>query len=207
MSTNHEVGDSILLCPADTPPHGHNGWNSYPGRVGYGYQAFGNNGIFTFAPAGPTSPRDVRDGMSHTIALGEWVIGKGGRKETEKPRAVLVTNPPREKPDQLDDFISACAATDLPSAPRASIGKGRNWMVGVLGSSLHNHTMPIGAQSCVNGGLVLQGAFTAGSLHGGWTSALFADGHATAFRDSTPLRIWQALSSRAGLEAVDDPRP
>jgi prepilin-type N-terminal cleavage/methylation domain-containing protein/prepilin-type processing-associated H-X9-DG protein len=194
----------LLLCPADSPPNGWTGWNSYPGCVGYGLQKYGFNGVFGYPPAKPVGASDIKDGMSQTVAMSEWTLGDGSPKEQQTRRAVYFAEPAMAHPDQLDAFIALCGSASLAKTDLTNIGKGHGWMDGNLGYTLYNHTMPINQNSCTNGGLVQEGAWTAGSFHRSVANSLFCDGHVTPIREGIDPKVWQALSTRHGREVVDD---
>lgn len=82
------------------------------------------------------------------------------------------------------------------------MNRGQYWASSNLSMSLYNHTVSPGSHSCLNGELVIPGAWTAGSRHPGGVNTLFADGHVSFVQKTIANRVWQAISSRAGGELV-----
>jgi prepilin-type N-terminal cleavage/methylation domain-containing protein/prepilin-type processing-associated H-X9-DG protein len=194
-----------LLCPSDGPPSGWSGWTSYPGCLGYGYQKFGYNGAFGHPPMKPIRLGDIRDGSSQTAAMSEWILGdREPMKDGPSVRSVFITDPVKFLPEQLDEFIDLCRSAQSRSMKVSSMAQGSAWLDGNTSFTLYNHTMPPGGNSCLNAGLVQEGAFTAGSFHPGLANTLFCDGHVQSVSYSIELKLWQAISSRQGGEVVNE---
>jgi prepilin-type processing-associated H-X9-DG protein/prepilin-type N-terminal cleavage/methylation domain-containing protein len=189
---------AVFLCPSDQPPAGQPGGNNYAGNGGVGFTSSGRvrNGAFG------ASIRDFADGLSNTAAISEWVRGNGDPQVRDPKRAVFAT------PDQLTGqtdlmrFAAECHGLNPQLAPLASLGKGMDWTASGFGYTLYNHILGINDHTCTNGGLVNQGAWTAGSLHSSGANVLFADGHVTFVKDTIALSTWQALGTRNGGETV-----
>src|SRR5262249_39322924 len=146
--------------------------------------------------------RDFPDGLSNTAAISEWVRG-GGDPQVRAPRQAVFATPDRlTKATDLDRFSSECHALDPLVAPVESLGKGLDWTRNGFGYTLYNHVLGINDHPCTNGGLVDQGAWTAGSAHPSGVNALFADGHVEFVKDSIALQTWRAMGTRNGGEAV-----
>ncbi|CAN5902235.1 DUF1559 domain-containing protein [soil metagenome] len=186
---------AVFLCPSDRdmvagPP----GTTNYAGNAGVGFNA--DNGAFG------ASFRDITDGTSQTAAMTEWVRGDGNPLVRDPLRAVFRTPEPLVDPADFDRFTATCQGLDPLSATLESRGKGMSWSSQELGNSRYNHALVINRHTCTNGGLVEQGAWTAGSLHRSGANVLFVDGHVTFVKDSISLEVWQAMGTRNGGEVV-----
>jgi type II secretory pathway pseudopilin PulG len=211
-STAGSIAIYSLLCPSDEPPAlGKRGaWTNYAGCVGYGYQAFGHNGVFD-RPA--TSPAGITDGMSQTAMMAEWVLGQRPRRGAQtsefqvgalKEDQITLTTPSLTSPEQLTEFIDACRSLPPEGANISTVVRGRYWTRGLESQSLYNHTMPPGSRSCLNGGVVMAGAWTAASRHPDAVSVLLADGSARAVRPSLDPSVWRAIGTRSAGELLSD---
>jgi prepilin-type processing-associated H-X9-DG protein/prepilin-type N-terminal cleavage/methylation domain-containing protein len=189
---------AVFLCPSDSPPAGLPGGTNYAGNGGVGFNPSGRlrNGAFG------ASIRDFADGLSNTAAVSEWVRGDGGPLLRDPRRAVFSTPDQLIGPTDLVPFAAECHGLDPQVAVLAGLGKGMDWTRTGFGYTLYNHILGINDHTCTNGGLVDQGAWTAGSLHPSGANVLFADGHVTFVKDSIALPTWQALGTRNGGEAI-----
>jgi prepilin-type N-terminal cleavage/methylation domain-containing protein len=193
---------AVLQCPSDgaQPPLTLFGPTNYAGNQGSGFQAFGYNGAF--AHKNPVAPSEFVDGMSQTAAVSEWLIGKWQVEPPTPPRTTYQTPVEWLAPSQLNLFASACRDLDLSKATVQRFMIGADWTHGEFGLSLYNHVLPIGSNTCTNGGMHQEGAWTAKSNHAGGAHVLFADGDTRFITDSIDPRVWSALGSRAGGEVV-----
>jgi prepilin-type processing-associated H-X9-DG protein/prepilin-type N-terminal cleavage/methylation domain-containing protein len=189
---------AVFLCPSDSPPAGLPGGTNYAGNGGVGFTPSGRlrNGAFG------ASIRDFADGLSNTAAVSEWVRSNGDPQVRDPRRAVFRTSNQQTGRADLMPFATACHALDLQLATLENIGKGMDWTRLGFGYTIYNHILGINDHTCTNGGLVDQGAWTAGSLHPAGANVLFADGHVTFIKDSIALPTWQALGTRNGCEAI-----
>jgi prepilin-type processing-associated H-X9-DG protein/prepilin-type N-terminal cleavage/methylation domain-containing protein len=194
---------AVFLCPSDQALPGLEGGTNYAGNGGVGFTRSGRvrNGAFGAAI------RDFADGLSNTAAISEWVRGSGDPQVRDPKRSVFAT------PDRLIDasnlgaFSSECHGLDPLSAQLESLGKGLDWTRDGFGFSLYNHVLGINDHTCTNGGLVEQGAWTAGSAHPSGANTLFADGHVAFMKDSISLQTWRALGTRNGGESISEGTP
>jgi prepilin-type N-terminal cleavage/methylation domain-containing protein/prepilin-type processing-associated H-X9-DG protein len=203
-TTNGTAGRTwidLFLCPSDRAgfPDGRSGVN-YAVNSGYGWQKYGENGLFVMRPP-QTRSADVTDGLSQTAAMAEFLHADPTDNTTLDPRRTLFfTRPSRRKPDEIEAFVTACR--DAPAANQTKLGRGLTWMDGGHHQTIYNHMLGINERSCFNGQSVWEGAYSAGSLHGRMANVLFADGSARAIQASIALPTWRALSTRAGGEVV-----
>jgi prepilin-type processing-associated H-X9-DG protein len=191
---------SIFLCPSDGYVRTDLlGSTNYAGNQGSGYQAYGYNGAF--ALGSPVRPMDFTDGLSNTAAVSEWLIGPhvGIRDAT---RSVFMTPSPLIGKGQLDLFSNTCLGLDPASAKVSPAVIGTPWTHGDFGHSLYNHVNPPYHNSCLNGSMWQQGAWTAKSNHYGSSQTLFADGHVRPISTSIDVGTWRAIGSRSGGESV-----
>lgn len=185
----------VLLCPsehAQGPP-----WPtlSYAGNCGSSSQGDAqapDNGFFSLGRA--MSPRDISDGLSQTIALSEWVFGRG---PIEPAWAVYQID---GTPNQFDLFLNKCRDATPPSNQIMMYKKGLNWLEGTPGESLYEHNLTPNQRSCSNLKSIDFSAFTAGSRHGRGCLSLFADGHVAWMRQEVSSKVWRSLGSRNGAE-------
>jgi prepilin-type N-terminal cleavage/methylation domain-containing protein/prepilin-type processing-associated H-X9-DG protein len=189
---------AAFLCPSDRTLTSQAGGTNYAGNGGVGFDPSGRlrNGAFG------ASVRDFADGLSNTAAISEWVRGDGDPQVRDPKRSVFAT--PQQLVNQADlgRFGAQCHGLSLQSAVLERLGKGMDWTRSGFGYSLYNHVLGINDHTCTNGGLVDQGAWTAGSLHPGGANILFADGHVVFVKDSIALATWRAVGTRSGGEAV-----
>jgi prepilin-type processing-associated H-X9-DG protein/prepilin-type N-terminal cleavage/methylation domain-containing protein len=191
---------SVFLCPSDPGPPGTGagGGANYAGNGGVGFTPTGRvrNGAFG------ASINDFADGLSNTAAVSEWLRGSGSPQLRDPKRSVFATPDRLIGPTDLDRFGSECHGLDPQLAQVAPLGKGMDWTQDGFGYTLYNHVLGINDHTCTNGGLVEQGAWTAGSAHPSGANVLFADGHVAFLKDSIALQAWRALGTRNGGEVV-----
>jgi prepilin-type processing-associated H-X9-DG protein/prepilin-type N-terminal cleavage/methylation domain-containing protein len=196
--TARSITIAVFLCPSDAGLPGLQGGTSYAGNGGVGFSPSGRvrNGAFG------ASINDFPDGLSNTAAVSEWLRGNGDLAIRDPKRAVFATPDRLVNPTDLGPFGAECHGLDPQLATLATLGKGLDWTRDGFGFSLYNHVLGINDHTCTNGGLVDQGAWTAGSAHPSGANVLFADGHVTFMKDSIALPTWRALGTRDGGEVV-----
>lgn len=187
-----------LRCPSDWPQipsatnyaanfgtglllHGFDG--AFRPMHGLGYDG-DPRGVFTITSASFT------DGLSHTAAVSELLIGNGdrmaGRAEFYPPRGANIAT-----------FLGACASLRAP-LPAAYRIRGRLWTYGDISMTGYNHMLTPNNNSCVYGGDVQAGAYSAISLHPEGVNLLHADGHVSFIVEHIAMGAWSALGSRNG---------
>ena len=195
----------VFLCPSDHGASFRLAGNNYAGNTGYGFQVFGRlNGIFSKGSSPPTAIRDVRDGTSSTAMMSEWILGALDPRYSDARQNVYSTPTRLEKASEFDQFTDLCSLQDLSTSEDRWGAKGSQWIAGEMGASGYNHNLGLNQNSCFNGGLVFQGAWTAGSRHASGANVLFADGHTRHLTDSISLSVWRALGTRDQGEIVDE---
>jgi prepilin-type N-terminal cleavage/methylation domain-containing protein/prepilin-type processing-associated H-X9-DG protein len=192
-----------FLCPSEIADR-LQGKTNYAVCAGFGMNAGATAGMFTDGSLGPSplsyiGPSGISDGLSQTIAMSEWALGR--YPHFDLIDSVYNVTPSLTEPSEFDAFVSACR-----NSPQAAFtdpgGKSAEWFEPIVSQSLYDHDLPPGGPSCLNGDSVNYGAWTAASRHPGGVNALFADAHVRSVRSAVSLPIWRALGTRSGGEAI-----
>jgi prepilin-type processing-associated H-X9-DG protein len=156
------------------------------------------NGVFAQTP---TKVMDISDGLSNTAAFSESTLGN----------SVLPTGVPIDPPSIRLLIVQVSGGNDpTPADCDAGNGewnskRGEQWINGHYGHTLYNHFYPPNPSKwdCGNasGNKGLTGPR---SNHGGGVNLLLCDGSTRFVRDGVALRLWRALATRAGGEAIAD---
>ncbi|HVC97054.1 MAG TPA: DUF1559 domain-containing protein [Pirellulales bacterium] len=193
-----------FACPSDSSaleyisPVDHHVRASYAGNFGCGVQTFGYNGFFRyFHLDGALHAADIRDGLSHTVAVSELLVSNGAQ---ERGRVIWNTPNALTSSAELDAFAGLCRSMTL-NMPADMLSRGSRWTWGSLPYAQYNHVLRPNENSCYNGTHTQLGGYSAASLHPGGVNALLGDGSVTFVSDSIDLEIWRALGSRNGNEA------
>ena len=193
---------AMLVCPSDPAGGKVQGLSdagcNYVANNGSGTVAFGliasGDGVFTQMKNGFNS---LLDGSSKTAAFSESLLGRGT---------------PSTPPDPMLDVLELSGGSDTtPAACDAGSGtwsgkRGGKWLDGHYGNTLYNHFYtPNPANWDCGNGSHNKGLSTARSHHPGGVNLLLCDGSIQFINNSVDLATWQALSTRAGGEAVAIP--
>jgi prepilin-type N-terminal cleavage/methylation domain-containing protein/prepilin-type processing-associated H-X9-DG protein len=185
-------GTSYRICSGSSPLHVERRWGSDPltwGLDGIGYHYAGI----------PLSR--IRDGMSHTAAFSERVVGDRN-PEVYNPWRDLAHLPESHyvgtKPDAM---AAACARMTEPPESHNSY-TGSCWLLTDWLFTLYNHVLEPNSRTpdCVIGGF----AMTARSMHPGGVNLLLADGSTRFVSSSIDRQLWRAVASISGGESVGD---
>jgi prepilin-type N-terminal cleavage/methylation domain-containing protein/prepilin-type processing-associated H-X9-DG protein len=193
---------TLFLCPSDGAPAPTEG--SGPTNYGFcsgdgsgGGDAKAANGSFILGPA--QSVATVTDGTSLTAAVSEQVLGIAGPYSQTTPTPV---------PSPLKRAMSRVSAGPLTDAACAASGagwllnKGAGWWDGNYQNALYNHYL---APNATRPDCIVYhnpGWKAARSFHPSGVNLLYCDGHVAFVKDTISLPVWQAISTRAGGEAI-----
>ncbi len=200
---------SIFSCPTDrNRPQEGGGLTNYAGNGGYGHQDIPNNGTFPHqslvGKLKTVGFADIRDGVGQTMAFTEWCLPATNSMSPVPDRLSLTFDAGDfAAPGELEKFVTACRAMDPLTGKKCS-GKFANWMIGGMGFSLLNATLRPNENSCLNGGSLSLGAYSAGSRHRSGVNVVFVDGHVRFIKESVSQAIWRALSTRSGNDLISD---
>ncbi|BBO35164.1 DUF1559 domain-containing protein [Lacipirellula parvula] len=184
----------ILLCPDDSLDDSvlsEFGPTNYAGCTGSGIDVRSlttADGIFVLVRR--IANKDVTDGLSHTAAFSERLLGAGGEEQgaVDRQRDVLelaAATPPTSE---------ACSAETNTAWNR---NRGGKWIVGNYGNTLYNHALSPNEPTtdCMN--MTQQsGRMSARSFHPAGVGVLMADG-STKVIDEIAHIAWTSLATRS----------
>ncbi len=215
---------AVFLCPSESSPllSGPTGPNSYRANVSPSPYFWdlevsdslveypgGGGGAFTFLHT--IGPANFTDGLSTTAMMSERLMGDG-RDSVFTPNRddwclgwSDINYPP------VDRLVPLCQRLPPGVPPHISSG-GHTWFCADFEWTWYNHTVTpnwrgpgckvdrcdILPEFSSNHG----GIFGANSAHNGGVNCLLGDGSVRFVRDSIDLRVWRALSTRAGGESL-----
>lgn len=228
--TGFETFIGALLCPSDSNPvlitvsNGQFATHNYNMNTGSGYSVVQTPAApLADTPNGPfyensrTTPGDILDGMSSTVAFSETVRSLPTSTFATDPLGVFVitgNNSTTGPPITSDaDYQSMCL-TSTPPGFQAT--RGVRWHYGAPGHTMYNHRRPPNdlRYDC-RGGLPhsnrsdplwnwLSLNVAARSKHPGGVNSLFCDGHVQFVKNSVNPTVWQGIGSENGGEVVSN---
>ncbi len=189
-----------FICPSDSKNIMQPG-NYYYGNRGVGFDSSGHydNGFIVAPPSRPIGPDDCIDGTTSTAAMCESLPSVYPIVPAPK-REIYSVDRQLTKTKDFNLFNQKCMETSELS----NIPKGYSWSKQDFMSTNYNHSLGINEHSCMNGGSVQQGAWTASSDHVSGANCLFADGHVSFIKQSINLNVWRAIGTRNGGEVIDE---
>jgi prepilin-type N-terminal cleavage/methylation domain-containing protein/prepilin-type processing-associated H-X9-DG protein len=206
---------SVFLCPSDGLAAGTPSAN-YRGNVGVGpwvltLAKFPDSANGLFEETRITSIAKVADGLSHTAAFSERLVGTQ-RDGSARDSKYMTLAPARDMWGQRADgqtatqYVQACVVS-ARDEPDFSFGlAGRSWFWTGRDHTLYTHTQtPNGkVPDCTGAGFrTTPGMVTARSLHPGGVNVCMGDGSVRFTRETTHVDVWRALGSRNGGEIVE----
>jgi prepilin-type N-terminal cleavage/methylation domain-containing protein/prepilin-type processing-associated H-X9-DG protein len=233
-----------FLCPSSTTPgasvpHGiavpfftnAGPGNSYfmsegPTLSGYGGSAYQVPGIVD--PQGNAiGVNRITDGLSNTIAFGEWRIGDFNSNQLSIQDVINIgstfpggqgwcspsnCNFPGAGLTTLTQWLTVCAGAAPGSVGQPDINRswiGEQWCTGLLGRTLGNTLVPPNSgypncQATFGGEADFDsfGNFSMSSFHPGGANVLFCDGSVRFLKSSTSWPVVWSLGSRAQGEVI-----
>jgi prepilin-type N-terminal cleavage/methylation domain-containing protein/prepilin-type processing-associated H-X9-DG protein len=208
--TAYETKLAVYLCPSDaastSTPHGCN----YRGNYGIGPSPSGptretydsGNGFYLFP--GVLGPQSFPDGLSHTVAYSERLLGTGdgGGLDPARDFGDILVMPDCTARD-ADYALSCCRVASTKGFP-ASRMAGFTWFYGDYECTNYNHAQepngPIPDATVRNS---MSGIVTARSFHRGGVNSLMADGSVRFVKESIARKVWRGLGTRNGGELVE----
>ena len=202
--TSASIGLSIFACPSDRTNLGYyrndrTKRTNYAGSTGYGAQLYGDNGVFSNSLRG-SSPPEVTDGMSQTMAMSEWIVGSLEHADNNPLYATFNTED-LTAPAEFDEFVATCRDLN-PSTAALGPAFNRIWVVGEMGSTLMNCVLGPNQHNCMNANIAAYGSVAAGSFHPAGVNSLFLDGHVAWIGNRIDLSVWRGLSTKSGKEVL-----
>ncbi len=204
--TSYQTVLGLFVCPSDGVGEDRPAV-SYRGNTGVGsdYEVSAehpDSGNGLFPEIGTVRASSVPDGLSHTAAFSERLIGTTevsgdelSRNSFTLPSFVL----------NADDLVLACRIGARTGRPTFSAG-GRWWFWTGRERTLYNHAQaPNGrVPDCLQGGArPAPGMATARSWHPGGVNLLMGDGAVRFAADTASTATWRGLGSRNGSELID----
>ena len=213
----------VFLCPSDFGKklQAESGVHNYPLCTGTTFPLSPRNGQGTpltgvFYENSSTRWRDIADGLSKTVCIGEQVLAKPNGPTvwdgvTPTDGFVLTRGNNNVPPaPALTNYETQCTGAGLALQQT----RGSRWLYGAPGHSMYNHHRPPNDQRAdCRGGLPhsirsdpywsdLSLSVAAHSRHPGVVNTLLCDGSVQAASATIDLAVWQALATIAGGEAA-----
>ncbi len=197
-------GSSLLQCPAD-PNTMTGGDLSY--EMSNGTQYGSGNGYLTYSPAPGVEDfrriSDFTDGLSQTTAFSERALvneaDQTNPQDTPKKFPAWISMP-MTTPGTEQQFIDLCRSPGNSPVPL---------ILTHLYSDGYTHMFTPNIRGCWNNAPVndpaIKAYMPANSFHTGGVNALFVDGHVSFVSDSIDAKVWQAVGTINGNEAISSP--
>lgn len=216
----------FFLCPSDSglKVQGNSAVHNYPLNTGTTYPVSPRNALGTpvtgiFFENSAVAFKDISDGSSQTVCIGETIISEGGPLTSDglsQTNGFVLTagNDNLFNGPPLTDYDTQCRGAGL----KLQQSRGSRWLYGAPGHSMYNHIRPPNDHGIdCRGGIPhsdknddlwrsVSLSVAARSRHPEGVHALFCDGHVQFVMDDINVMTWQALGSRNGNEVVSDLR-
>ena len=164
-----------------------------------------------FKEEGVVTIAQVRDGTSNTVCWSERTIGDLNSSVLSYSDARRPEQDQRDPSLTTDEFVRRCLQDFLSVTRNSSdygIGTGSQHYANIT-HTMYNHLFtPNSTNYDCNSGQSFHDSpnevsiATARSYHPGGVNGLFSDGSVRFFKNSIDIRVWRALGTRAGNEAV-----
>ncbi len=203
--TASHVTLASFLCPSDSLASGPT--TSYRGNTGVGpgmntSAEYPDSGNGIFPEVVMVNAARVSDGLSHTVAFSERLVGTGVAQQARPERDAY------PMPFELftaDQSLQGCRIAVI-SGRSPFLDAGKWWYWTGREYSLYSHAQePNGSiPDCLNQlSMPGKGVMTARSQHPGGVNALMADGSERFVPETINRAAWRALGTRNGSELVD----
>jgi prepilin-type processing-associated H-X9-DG protein len=209
-TTSHEVTISTFLCPSDGLSPARAYPSSYRGNLGVGSfwaqdsECPDSNMGFFFWP-GPSRPAHFVDGLAHTAAFSERLLGSGDNQRRHPERDLTGLQGYWDMTGTADVALQACRLAAADPSSHIHTQAGNYWYISNLDQTLYVHAQePNGP---IPDGLLNSnhntGVVTARSSHPGGVNVLMGDGSTRFVEDGIQRKVWRALGTRNGGEIVE----
>lgn len=199
----------LFLCPADTGsyemdlrelhPWGHTNYRSCNGST---WSAGNGDGLF--GQISSTRFAAVTDGLAHTAAFSEKLIGDDDRNRISPLTDLWFDGSDHGDQEGLLQWCRALKPESTPGLMQDS-DTGQNWLRANMNWTRYNHVELPNQKSCKNRLLTIFGvSMVATSNHSGGVNVLLADGSVHFISDQLELRIWRALGTISGQEPIEN---
>lgn len=151
-------------------------------------------------------PRDIRDGLSNTIAFSETTLGRGNpgpdgyvvSDHSSSPMDVWAALMPWE--------VTALSDSACESAAAFGVTRGNTWAATSHLSGFFNAYLPPNSQrsDCIIHFSFSPGWVAARSRHPGSVTVALVDGSIRSANESIDVGVWRSLCSRNGREVVGE---
>ena len=191
----------LFQCPSDPNTKTDGGGASYHASSGALFGA--GNGYFHVSDLngpGSRSASEFTDGLSQTTAFSERAILNQADQlsphDDPKKYAAWLSSP-MWTPGEEQQYVQLCRSSGTSGVPL--------FLPFAYG---YSHLLTPNTRGCWNSppvnDLRLQAYMSASSYHAGGVNVLFVDGHVSFVSDSVDEKVWQALGTINGDEAIDN---
>lgn len=157
---------------------------------------------------GPSRLSDIRDGLSHTALLAEWIRGSNrlslissGIDRSEPSALVFNLLPGSSLQSDFPLLANQCRSLDTTTAFVLFSNRGLQWLDGSPWQTGYNHLAPPNSNTCANNGDSQGGSLSVASYHSGGANVAIADGSVKFMSSKIDVSTWRSLGSRNGAES------